>query len=143
VARRQELVTACFAYAQSAVAEVPISGHRWLALAKMAANLHEREVFNHGLQRSRLTSPASNALASERLILAEKRFAWLDDGSRNVVNADIATLILDRPGTQFLAELYRSRPGIRETITRVVETMPDERQRLFLQLFKQVSEASR
>jgi hypothetical protein len=139
--RRDALVTACIDYATAFVTESPVNSRGWLTSAEMAANLDDADAFNRGLAMSRLTGPASNWLADDRLQLSRKRIGWLDADNQAGLAADIRLLMLSDSGVRFLAELYDGDPEFREQITSVVETVDEARQQRFLQIYARTSGA--
>ncbi len=140
-ARRDALVTACIDYATAFVTESPVNSRGWLISAEMAADLDNPDAFNHGLAMSRLTAPGSNWMADDRIQLARAHVGWLDEVNREGLAADIRLLMLTESGTQFLAELYNGDPDFREQLTSVIETVDNERQQRFLQIYARLSGA--
>jgi hypothetical protein len=133
-ASRKRLLQSCRDNASRIVAAAPTLSNAWLVIATTSAALRDYPAMRQALAMSRQTAPNLQWLADRRTRLVEEYPLEIDDANRAGYENDVAVLASGDVGAKSLARRYAQLPQLRETYTRIIETLPAERQRTFLAL---------
>lgn len=132
----RRVVSTCARRAADIVAVTPTDSFAWLVRAAASVRLLARDDFNMALRQSQLTGPNEQWIARLRVNLAENHFSKLSAETRQAETADLRLLASSERGVALIAQRYVSDPAFRARITAVVETMPQDRQIVFLRNVK-------
>lgn len=128
----RNVIAICGERATRIVAVTPTDSFAWLVRAAASVRLKQQDEFNAALQKSQLTGPNEMWIALLRTNLAETHLSKLSAESVRAENADLTLLASSWKGVQLIAKRYVSDPDFRVRITAIVEKMPQDRQRAFL-----------
>ena len=128
----------CERLSDSMTATMPTNAHAWYVKALAHARLGETDAFLASYRKSRELGPNEQWLAENRTRLAEEMYAELDEESRSLHQADLTLLANSPRGTRTLAARYATNEEFRERIIQIVERLPPDRQRAFLQNVRSV-----
>jgi len=112
------------------------NAYAWFALANFAHISGQAELLNHALEQSYATGPNEQWIAEQRVVLAEKGVAALSDAALRGHLRDMAVLTQSKRGIRAIADRYLRDPDFRGRITNIVENLPAEDQRRFLDVLK-------
>lgn len=129
---RKRLLLNCRDNARRIVEAAPTMSNAWLALAVTSAELRDYAAMRQALAMSTLTAPNLQWLADRRSRLAEEYPVEIDDPNRASYESDIAVLASGELGAAVLAQRYMRSPQLRDTYTRILETLPPAGQSAFL-----------
>ena len=118
--------------ALEAVELMPTYSYGWFALAYTDALAGNWDAMNEHLYRSQVTGQASQWVAEQRVAVAESYREHLDARSRGSNDADLQMLVLSQRGIRSIAARYVNDPTFRERITTIVEALPQQTQRRFI-----------
>lgn len=122
----------CRELAADATADRPTDAYAWLTAASVAAAERNWADFNTYLQVSHAMGSSEQWIAEHRVELAETHYDQLDPKTRSDNDADLAMLVLSDRGIFSIAQRYIDHENFRERVTAIVEQLPVERQRKFL-----------
>jgi hypothetical protein len=128
----RDVVSKCANRASEIVATTPTDSFAWLVRAAASVRLLARDDFNAALRQSQLTGPNEQWIARFRVNLAETYFPQLSAETVKSEAADLKLLASSERGVKLIAERYIANPDFRARITAIVETMPQDRQIVFL-----------
>ncbi len=141
-ARRLEFAQSCRIVSRMVVAAMPTYSTAWLVVASSSLALDDAAGFRSGLVESARTGANVHWLAERRSALAAAHLDLLDDAGRAAYRQDLAALTGSNVGLDVLAARYVGNAAQRETITEIVETAPDARQRAFVDRVRRLSSGS-
>ncbi|MEQ1771108.1 MAG: hypothetical protein ABL879_14840 [Devosia sp.] len=137
--QRHALANTCAALASTAAAAMPAFSYAWYVLAATADIVGDVPQVNAGLLASQGTGANEQWIAELRVDVADDRFAELSPAVLAGHEQDLRLLVTSHRGVEKIARRYVDEPGFRERITRIVETLPPEAQRLFLSYLQQAA----
>ncbi|MEK1929693.1 MAG: hypothetical protein AAAC47_07860 [Pararhizobium sp.] len=132
----RDVVSKCANRAAEIVATTPTDSFAWLARAAASVRLLAKDEFNAALRQSQLAGPNEQWIARFRVNLAETYFPQLSAETVKSEAADLKLLVSSERGVKLIAERYVSNPDFRARIAAIVETMPQDRQIVFLRNVK-------
>lgn len=130
------VVSTCAGRAAQIVSVTPTDSFAWLVRAAASVRLLAKDDFNAALKQSQLTGPNEQWIARFRVDLAETHFSQLSSETVASETADLRLLASSERGVALIAQRYVSNPDFRARITAIVETMPQDRQIVFLRNVK-------
>src|SRR5690606_34808957 len=136
-AERARLLEACRDSARTVQLEMPTYALPYLVDADASAALGQP--FAPALATARRLAPHVHWQTDRRVILSRAQMARLDDAGRAGFESDLAELFGSAEGRRVLAMHFLRWPDLRERLTNMAESMPDEVQRGFLARVKQQS----
>lgn len=139
---RADVVAKCTRTVQSITEARPGFAYGWYVRALMAEANGDKADMNAALATSRVTDPTGQWLAQLRVDLAEQHFSELDAGNLKGQTEDLALLVRSRSGISSIARRYVTDEGFRDRITAIVETLPPEDQRRFVDYVKSAAVAA-
>lgn len=134
-AERTRLLQACRDTARAIQLEMPTYALPYLVEADASAALGEP--FANSLDRARILAPHVHWQVDRRVILARQQMGKLDDAGRAGFDRDLAELFGSAEGRRALAMHYLRWPDLRDRLTNMAETIPDDLQRDFLAKVRQ------
>ena len=129
---RASLPARCAAMALDAVELMPTYSYGWFVLAYTDAVAGNWDAMNQHLYMSQVTGQASQWVAEQRVAVAESYREHLDVRSLVSNDADLQMLVLSQRGIRSIAARYVNEPTFRERITTIVEGLPEQTQRSFI-----------
>ncbi|KQX42495.1 hypothetical protein ASD04_00535 [Devosia sp. Root436] len=122
----------CHDIAAAAVAERPTDAFAWVTGAAVAAAEQNWQDFNTFLRTAQAVAPSEQWIAEHRVDLAETHYDKLEPATRSGNDADLAMLVLSDRGIFSIAQRYLDQESFRERVTAILEQMPADRQRRFI-----------
>lgn len=122
----------CGEMATSAAVDRPTDAYAWTVAAAVAAAEQDWGDFNTFLRTAQAVAPSEQWVAEHRVELAEMHYGQLDPAVRDANDLDLAMLVLSDRGIFSIAERYLNEESFRERVTLIVEQLPVERQRKFI-----------
>jgi hypothetical protein len=132
---RVRLLEACRDEARAVEQTMPTYALPFLVEADASAALGQP--FAAALDRARALAPHVHWQADRRVILAREQLDGLDAAQRAAFDSDLAELFGSAEGRRALAMHYLRWPDLRDRLTTLAETTPDDTQRDFLAKVKQ------
>lgn len=129
----RDFLESCDAAATRAVEAVPTFSYGWLTKAYVAMSRLDDKGFNASLAMAHRTAPDSLWLIEGRVRLAELYNLLLDPVNRAYHDEDLKQLAQSGNGSRLLAELYQKDEHFRQKVVALVETLPPDVQKRFLQ----------
>lgn len=130
---RRARAFACQAAIGSIVKSAPTNAYGHYALAEMAHVLGQEEAMLAGLRASYASAPYEAWIAMQRVELAETVLARLPAALLAAHRHDLAVLLQSARGMGPVIERYKRDPAFRPRLTAILEQLPNETQRRFLQ----------
>jgi len=131
-----EMQLRCADMAARAVAVRPTDAFAWTVAAGAQAAAGNWSAFNIDLRVAQAIAPSEQWIAELRVELAETHYAQLEQGTIAGNDADLSMLVLSERGIGSIADRYIDQDDFRERVANIVEKLPDERQRKFVNTLK-------
>lgn len=129
------LARSCAEAAATVLRSSPTDSVAYLVAAEASLRQQDQPGFVGALTLAQRTAPSEGWLAERRLdLIGSRPGAGLDDPAlRAIAEADLRMLFQSDAHLAFLARLRTTRPALRALVVAIAETLPNDRQRRFLQ----------
>lgn len=140
--RRDRVLTACGRVAERSQAEHPALSEGYYLGALVAAEAADVTTMNAMLLAARDRALMSQAMARQRVALAEDHLDSLSPAARKAETEDLALLLTSQPGLAFLVPRYVADASFRRRLRPLVDAAPVIHRQRFMSMLGHTTEAS-
>jgi hypothetical protein len=131
-AQRDSIVPNCERLADHIIGETPVHSYALYVRALAASTQSDWSAMNADLALSTRSGPSEQWIGEQRALLAARFLDKLEPQTVETNDSDLAMLVQSSRGVRAIAALYISNQPFREHLTQLVEKLPPEDQRRFV-----------
>ena len=133
---RQAHFNACRTAALKIAAENPSQSSAWFVAAFASAALADESAYHSQFEQAFDTAMHEDWQAKRRILLALDYPDFVTQDMQGMVDSDVFTILNNNSGGAWLAQLYRTRSNMKQTIADQAEKSADKYKKLFLDALK-------